>query len=138
VGDLKDAHLAAAFAGRRNIRIASAHPIELRVLVRPASIVPPLPGRIAPRPYAAKFAGGLACAVSRAIPPIGAGRDNLKMSAAARAVFSRRRHVGLFTPAAATGPSRAAGGAIEFVRPYGLECCGAISTGQVVHSGAIA
>lgn len=138
VRDLQDAILAAAFARRGNVRVSAAHPVELGVLIGSARVVFPLPRRIAPRPNASKLACGFPRAIRRAVTLIGAGRDNLKMSAAARAVFSRRRHVGLFTPAAATGPSRAAGGAIEFVRPYGLERCGAITTGQIIHSGAIA
>jgi hypothetical protein len=137
VRDLQDTSLAAAFACRRNVRVAAAHPVELGVAVRATYIVRPLPRWIAPSPYAAKVAGCLTGAVRRAVPLVRAGRDNLEMRAAARTVLPGGCHIGLLTPPASASAASAQTRAVELIRPYGLECCGANTTGQVIHSGAL-
>jgi hypothetical protein len=138
VSDFQDARLAAAFAGARDVGMPPTHPVELGVLIGAACVVGPLPGRISPRPDAAQLASGFPGAVRRTVASVGAGRDDIEVRPAARAVLSPRRDVCLLpassTPCAA-GTRR---GAVELVRPYGHEFCGAVATGQVVHSGAIA
>lgn len=137
VRDLQDARLTARLARGRNVRIPATHPVELGVPVWTPRIVGPLSGGISTRPNAPKLPRGLTGAVLGAIPAIGAGRHDLEVRSAAGAVLPPSRHVGLFSPPPASRAPRAGRRAIELVRPYGDEVCGAFATGQFVHGEAV-
>ena len=136
--DLKDTCLSAAFAGGRDIRVSPFHPVEFGIPVRAARIVAQLARRIAASPYPAQFARCLARTVGGTISLIGARRRDVKVFAAARAILSCGGDVGLLASPATARATRTTLRTIELVRPCGLKRCGAISTGQIIHSGPVA
>jgi hypothetical protein len=136
--NLEDTCLSAAFAGGRDIRVSPFHPVELGVPIRAARIVAQLTRRISASPYSAQLARCLARTIGGTISLIGARRRDVKVFAAARAILSGGRDVGLLASPATASATRATLRTIELVRPYGLKRCGAISTGQIIHSGPVA
>jgi hypothetical protein len=138
VRDFQDSIFAAAFASRGNVRISTAHPVELRIPVRTVRIVTTLTRWIASSPNSSEFARRLASARHRAIALIRARWRDAEMLSAARAVSSSSCDIGLLSSSAAARAPNTARRAIQLVRPYGPKLCGAFPTGQIVHSGAVA
>jgi hypothetical protein len=138
VCNLENARLTAAFAGVRDVRVTPLHPVEFGVPAGAARIVAQLTRRISASPYSAQLASCLARTVGGTISLIGARRRDVKVFAAARAILSGGRDVGLLASPATARATRATLRTIELVRPYGLKRCGAISTGQIIHNGAVA
>jgi len=138
VRDLQNARLSATFARRGNVGISSPHPIEFRVFVGAARIIASLTRGISASPNPAQLARCLACAFSGAIALIRAWRNDVEVRSAPWTILSGGRDVRLFSASASACATSATLRAIELIRPYGAERCGAITTGQVIHSGALA
>lgn len=137
VGNLKYPRLATAFTCCWKVWIAPSEPTDHGVFEGPSRVVDFPEARLAPHEISPLPARRFARAVFRAISAVRAGRRNLEVLAALKAVSALLRHVALFQATATPGAGLARRRAVALVWPHRLELSPAGGAKQIVHCGAI-